>query len=282
MVVGAMRSPEPELYKDKIEISLDGRQVFYLFFGGAVVACLVFVLGVMVGRRVEARSHVDHAAATSAARDPLAALDQLDQSAGGADDLSFRTKLGGGAGKGGGEVDQAAVAIEKTKAAAAAKPAVVAKAPAAAAGDDDEKPVKAPEAKKKSEKDERKPEKKEEEKEKGKGKGKGRGKEIEDAAKKADAQTKADADAIAKAADTPEDTHFTLQLSSFQDKTQAESFLADIKAAGFKGYVVAADVDGKGTWYRVRYGHYDSYQAALDAKADFERKVNKIAYVTRL
>src|SRR5512142_253050 len=50
---------EHELYKDKIEVSLDGRQIFYLFFGGAVIVGMVFVLGVMVGRRVEARGHVD-------------------------------------------------------------------------------------------------------------------------------------------------------------------------------------------------------------------------------
>src|ERR1041384_6132748 len=50
-----MPTREPELYKDKIEVSLDGRQIFYLFFGGAVIVGLVFVLGVMVGRRVEAR-----------------------------------------------------------------------------------------------------------------------------------------------------------------------------------------------------------------------------------
>src|SRR6478672_3100509 len=68
---------ESELYKDKIEVSLDGRQIFYLFFGGAVIACLVFVLGVLVGKRVEARGHVDRAG-TTAVRDPLAALDALD------------------------------------------------------------------------------------------------------------------------------------------------------------------------------------------------------------
>jgi hypothetical protein len=45
-------SREAELYKDKIEVSLDGRQIFYLFFGGSVIVGLVFVLGVMVGRRV--------------------------------------------------------------------------------------------------------------------------------------------------------------------------------------------------------------------------------------
>ena len=43
-----MAGTDSELYKDKIEVSLDGRQIFYLFFGGAVVACLVFVLGVTV------------------------------------------------------------------------------------------------------------------------------------------------------------------------------------------------------------------------------------------
>ena len=56
---------ETELYKDKIEVSLDGRQIFYLFFGGAVIVGLVFVLGVMVGRRVEARGHTDHATAAA-------------------------------------------------------------------------------------------------------------------------------------------------------------------------------------------------------------------------
>src|SRR3982750_1907408 len=79
-----------ELYKDKIEVSLDGRQIFYLFFGGAVIVGLVFVLGVMVGRRVEARGHLDRAD-TSAARDPLAALDRLERS----DNLSYHGALTG-------------------------------------------------------------------------------------------------------------------------------------------------------------------------------------------
>ena len=29
-------------WKDKVEISLDGRQIFFLFFGSAVAACLIF------------------------------------------------------------------------------------------------------------------------------------------------------------------------------------------------------------------------------------------------
>src|SRR5258706_16458862 len=86
-MAGPVRS---ELYQDKIEVSLDGRQIFYLFFGGAVIVGLVFVLGVMVGRRVEARGHVERAQ-TQTAVDPLAALDRLEGGAG----LSFQGALRG-------------------------------------------------------------------------------------------------------------------------------------------------------------------------------------------
>src|SRR5262245_8268292 len=113
-----------ELYKDKIEVSLDGRQVFYLFFGGAIIACLVFVLGVMVGKRVEARAHLDHAA-TSAARDPLAALDRL--ATDGPNELSFRQALTGGAAPAS-EVDRQIAEIEKTRAQAAGAQPVAAPA----------------------------------------------------------------------------------------------------------------------------------------------------------
>src|SRR5687767_6639734 len=103
-------SREAELYKDKIEVSLDGRQIFYLFFGGAVIVGLVFVLGVMVGRRVEARGHLDRAD-TQSTRDPLAALDRLERS----DDLSFRRALTGGAAPT--DVEKAIGEIEKRRSA---------------------------------------------------------------------------------------------------------------------------------------------------------------------
>jgi len=256
---------EPELYKDKIEIALDGRQVFYLFFGGAVLACLVFVLGVMVGRRVEARAHVDRGAATSAARDPLAALDDLDASS--RDDMSFRTQLAGGKAATS-EVDQAVAAIEKSRAAARSEVGAKDKA-AAKVSDEDESDDAEQDAAAKQAADEKK---------------------AAEAAKKAEKAEKDKAKKAAEAAKVAEaakavpddDGRFTLQLSSFQERDDAESFQADMKATGYKAYLVEAEVEGKGTWFRVRYGTYDSYQAAIDAKDEFERKVQKIAYVTRL
>jgi septal ring-binding cell division protein DamX len=45
-------STTPQL-KDKVEFSLDNRQIFFLFFGLSVVGCFVFAMGVMVGKRGE-------------------------------------------------------------------------------------------------------------------------------------------------------------------------------------------------------------------------------------
>src|SRR5687767_4690408 len=86
---------DADRFKDKVEVSLDSRQIFFLFFGGAVVACLVFVLGVMVGKRLEGRDRVARRANTSATLDPLAALDELGAEEQAADDdLRFPSVLG--------------------------------------------------------------------------------------------------------------------------------------------------------------------------------------------
>ena len=64
---------EMHKWKDKVELSLDNRQIFFLFFGLSVVGCFVFALGVMVGRRVDWNPEGQVAAL---AGDSLAVLDQ--------------------------------------------------------------------------------------------------------------------------------------------------------------------------------------------------------------
>ncbi len=61
-------------WKDKVELSLDGRQIFFIFFGSSIIACMIFVFGIMLGKRLEARAL---ALSPPQAEDPLAALDQL-------------------------------------------------------------------------------------------------------------------------------------------------------------------------------------------------------------
>jgi DedD protein len=69
------RLRDVERWKDQIEVRLDNRQVFFLFFGSAVVACMLFVLGVIVGKRIESRGRAD----ALEVQDPLAALDRAHQ-----------------------------------------------------------------------------------------------------------------------------------------------------------------------------------------------------------
>jgi len=327
-----MPSREPELYKDKIEVSLDGRQIFYLFFGGAVVVGLVFVLGVLVGRRVEARGHLDRAQ-TQAETDPLAALDRLERS----DRLSFHGALRGS--EAATDVEKAIGEIEKRRVQAEKKPDKKA---------EDKKPEdikpeqKKPEVDKRLEADKKPEDKKPDDKKVEDRKAEG-DKRVEDkkpeadkhleAAKKPEADRKVDEPVTRPEADKPraekkgeggasekkprkhddaasesrpakrdgdKEAHaeprsdgevrsssenkqrFTLQLSSFQDKSEAEAFLSATKSAGYQPYLVEADVSGKGTFYRVRLGSYRNIDAANDAKAEYEKAAKKTAQVMRL
>lgn len=239
---------EEALYKDKIEVSLDGRQIFYLFFGGAVVVGLVFVLGVMVGRRVEARGHVERAQ-TQAAVDPLAALDRLDNGSG----LSFQGALRGSG-------DAPASDVEKQIGDLAAKKKDPKPKEVAAA----EKPAEKP-AEKSVEKPAEKPVEKPAEK-----------------PQQAAAPVPAADPVVKPEQPKKEKGKFTLQLSSFQDKAEAEAYLANLKANGFSAppFISEGDVDGK-TYYRVRMGNYRTMEAANDAKGEVEKALKKTATVMK-
>jgi DedD protein len=198
---------ELQRWQDKVEISLDGRQIFFLFFGTAVAACLLFVLGVLVGKRMEARAL---ALSPPPVEDPLAELDQI-----GDDDegLTFHRAL----------------APEKAE-----KP----KREESARSGGDDKAVRPPTA---------------------------------------------TAMAKKEVGKTPPggSVHFTLQLPGFPDRVDADELMRKVQAAGYKASLFPSDVPGKGLVYRVRVGDFATRQAAVDAKADFERKQHLIAYVTK-
>jgi cell division protein FtsN len=255
-------SREVDLYKDKIEVSLDGRQIFYLFFGGAVIVGLVFVLGVMVGRRVEARGHVDRANVTTTA-DPLAALDRLESN----NRLSFQDALRGN--------ETPASDVEK-------KIDAMQKAPLAPV-----KVEKKAEEKKVEEKklEPKKEEPKAEKKEPAKLEAKADEKKAEPKKEEPKTETKTDEKKVeAKAEEKKTDEKkqkFTLQLSSFQDKNEAQTYLDSVVSAGYQAYVTEGAVDGK-QFFRVRMGSYKSLEAANEAKSEFESSAKKTAIVTKL
>lgn len=90
-------------------------------------------------------------------------------------------------------------------------------------------------------------------------------------------------DAIARATQRPTEAvpggAFTLQLSAFQTREEADRFVARLRDRGYAPYIVAAEVANKGTWYRVRMGSFPSREAASRYLADFKRETQLNAFV---
>jgi cell division septation protein DedD len=240
-----------ERWRDKIELRLDNRQVFFLFFGSAVVACMLFVLGVMVGKRIESRGQ----AASPDLQDPLAALDRAAKPAAGvvapAPQLTFPNTLIAPAAKGGAgtHVAKEKIAMKPAAAPVAAKPALAPAPPKPimpAVAPAPPKPI-APAAAPRP---------------------------IAPAvAPKPDAMAPAADPAAPKA--TAGKGKFTLQLSTFATADEANAFARRYPGA----FVISGDVPGRGIAHRVRYGNFASFKDATSAKETFEKQHGMIALV---
>jgi septal ring-binding cell division protein DamX len=302
-----------ERWRDKIEVRLDNRQVFFLFFGSALVACLLFVLGVVVGKRLESRGR----AVAPEVEDPLALLDKVATTprATQAPAVTFPQTLFGGkntqngakrtdlklaepkpadasksepgkvaeAGKPTAKNSEPSQTVSATpekasskpangkllalldsKPAAPAKPADAKATPSAAKAVTAATPTSAPAAPAPG--------------------------KVAVAAVPAAQQPSGSAPAPSRNAPVPVvgaaatdsakgKAHYTLQLSSFQDRAEAEAFVA--KFGSEKTYLVVSNLPGKGTWYRVRVGDFATSKDAFAGKATFEKKYGVIAYVAQ-
>ena len=248
-------------WRDKIEVRLDNRQVFFLFFGSALCACMLFVLGVIVGKRLESRGR----AAIPEVQDPLAVLDRISTppgsgaaSANAATEpaLTFPKALIGSPAKvhSAPLAPKAAPAIAPRPAPAVAPKAAPAIAPKAL-------PAVAPKATAVA--------------------------SAKPAARIPSLPTPAfPSTAIASVAPpvlspapaaAPAKGKFTLVLSSFPERGEADAFAKRFAAQG--AYVAVADSPGKHGIYSVRVGNYASSQEAATAKTAFEKQTTTIAYI---
>jgi DedD protein len=223
-----------ERWKDKIEVRLDNRQVFFLFFGSALVACLLFILGVIVGKRLESRGK----AVAPEMEDPLALLDKVAAAPLVASEPSAAAVA-----------PPTPVAAPTPTPVPTPKPTVAAPKPAPVAALKPT-PVAAP-------------------------KPTPAAPIADEPAEPAAASPPAAAAAVTTAA-AKGHGRFTLQLGSFPDRGEAETFA---KQFGDQTYVVPSEIPGRGLWYRVRAGDYGSVKDAIAAKASFEKQHNVIAYV---
>lgn len=260
-----------ERWKDKIEIRLDNRQVFFLFFGSALVACLLFILGVVVGKRLESRGR----AASPEIEDPLALLDRIAATPGVSEEgLTFpKTLIQSGTKPKAARGERAQAVPPPVQKPARAEEAQV--EGLARAADVTENPALPPKVAPVAEKPAPTPAAPQAT----------RPEPVREAVAKPERQAGAPEEAPARGAEAPKSTKpepeakgkFTLQLASFQSREEAEAFMG--KFAGESAFLVSSDIPGKGVWFRVRLGNYATSEAAMQAKAEFERKHHQIAYV---
>lgn len=239
---------EMHKWKDKVEFSLDNRQIFFLFFGLSVVGCFVFALGVMTGRRVDWQPEGEVAALGGNS------LDLLDED--GSDLMGFSFKKG--------LEESSASELPETR-----DPEVPPRA---------EKEVKAEKAAKKAAakqatKDAKKAAKKQAP----------AASKAEEA--KRPASAKPQPSTLAKAGEKSAAPSmdggvriFTLQMKAFSRGDEAEQFADKLRRNGHDIRVEPAQVRGR-TWHRVRLGTFDNWDDALSAKAEFEKSEHVIAYV---
>ena len=272
--------------KEKFDVSLDNRQIVSLLIAGIVVMGAVFVLGVVVGKKLAGNAQ------TASAPDLLSALDanaQALQDVQKDSPLTFQDEL---TRKAAAEPVAAAPAPK-----ASAKPVAAAPPPPKLAPTPDpdtgELPPEEPEAEtvvaaeaptavaQKPEPVKPEPAKVEPVVKAVPVSGKVEVAAVPTRTTNKDSGTLKEA--IARAAQPPAQAvkggAFTLQLSAFQDRQEADRFAARLRDRGYAPYILSAEVPGKGTWYRVRMGSFASKDAASRYLSDFKRETQLDAFV---
>jgi DedD protein len=232
--------------KEKYDLSLDNRQIGSLLIGGIVVLGAVFVLGVVVGKKLGASERAQ------SAPDLMSALDRADAAVRVSDEsLTFPDELTK-------KVDPP----RESPSAKKPEPPKEPPKPEPKKADDGEKalaeatedPAPHPDGK------------------------------VEEAAVPTRTSNK-DAglkEAIARATAKPETAPngpYTLQLSASQSKEEADSFAQHLRDKGYAPYIIQAQVPGRGLWYRVRMGSFASKDAANRYLVDFKRETQIEAFV---
>jgi hypothetical protein len=269
-------------WREKVEVRLDSRQVVLLFLGCAVVSCILFSLGIVVGKRIEARARPN-----AAPVDPLEALDRLAAEEVRAEDLSFPRTLAGTApsaasgspaAAGVGELASAERSGRGVRAKPAlppaAKSATVASRPAEGKAGDDDAETDGPEAAGRREA--------------------ARAEAVKRAAAalaKAEpaSETKPDSAKPEVKADAKGDgkvdkakLRYTLHVTTVPTRGEAVELAKRLEAQGLRAVITPEISPDRGPSFRVRVGDFPSYQDAIEAKSEFERKQGRIVYVSKL
>ena len=265
-------SVTPQL-KDKVEFSLDNRQIFFLFFGLSVVGCFVFAMGVMVGKRGELHEVPAVAQAES--------IVQLDEPVAVAEEFSFKDGLQRPATEGLPETRDPAVPPRDEEVVRAERDAALGNKGAKKPGSSKKLPaIPAPGAKPVSASTP-----------KGMPALGGAGEATPAAPPVAALVEKPATDsvltavkgeaAVAEASKPAHKKGYTLQMKAFSSQEDADKLAEKLRRNGHEVRVESGEANGR-MWHRVRMGEFQNWDAAVAAKQAFEKNEQVIAYVVSL
>ncbi len=261
----------PQL-KDKVEFTLDNRQIFFLFFGLSVVGCFVFAMGVMVGKRGELQELQE-----VAQQDSIVLLDDDEPLVADAG-FSFKEGLERPATDGLPATRDPSVAPRDEETVRAERDAALGSKSLKKSGSTRKLPA-IPAPTKPAEAPKHMP-------------------PLAGASEPvAEATTAPPVAAIvqkpatdsvlaavkgdtAVAADGPKTSKkgWTLQMKAFSAQEDADKLAAKLRRNGHEVRVESGEANGR-MWHRVRMGQFDNWDAALAAKQAFEKNESVIAYV---
>jgi len=72
---------------------------------------------------------------------------------------------------------------------------------------------------------------------------------------------------------------YTVQVSSHPEKQAAEEDVKRMKQGGFAAHIITSELEGKGTWYRVRVGSFTSKDAAEKLRKEVHAKIGMASII---
>ncbi|MFH1811106.1 MAG: SPOR domain-containing protein [Pseudomonadota bacterium] len=82
-----------------------------------------------------------------------------------------------------------------------------------------------------------------------------------------------------EAAPALEVSHFSLQVGAFPDETSASTLRRRLQSKGYQVRIATSDIEGRGTWYRVRVGRFEDRATAEDQRTKISSSEGLFALV---
>ena len=85
-----------------------------------------------------------------------------------------------------------------------------------------------------------------------------------------------------KAAETSEEGKYTIQISSFLERDQAQNLVRWLRERKYPAFLTSAEIAGKGTWHRVRVGRFATKEIAARYQKELEKQIHLRGFVAEM